>query len=552
MINIKAIKFSLYILTITLHGEFFYRNAAKADLNDCGPSCAHAIIQQYSTRPYQSYSKFLKEYGPISGQGSSLLKVAECFEKHDLKTLAVESTNLQDLENFCQQWSVIAHLRSGHFVIVKKVLGRDVEIADPPNVQRISRRNFQEKWSGKLLLVSDREIHLSRNAWPVRTLLACFLFIVGLCGVGLYLRGRPNRGRVFALLAISGIVGLVEGCLPSNQVVATKESAVVSEDPSPKDYVKNLIVKTSGETSTAVHEMSPATIEDRGEIAIVSVGEIPNTGKLVSAKFLIENRNSFPVRISSTKSSCGCTNIDFKRLELLPGQDTLASLSLQVGADGRRGASVIVEFDQPFVSSKQISIEWNSVSLVRFAEDRKDLGTLSANKTHVFEIPIRYDESSTLDPNDLSLTCEKWFSKAEFSEDRKMVRVELTPPSSDEYDRVLIWHSSNLMCSLNFVWHFDRAHAFSTDRLFFGELSSGKDREFEVEYPTGLQSKVDNAEVSLDCPGSVRIAKAKDGILILSYTAPFVEMPQTIIGYVLLNSSAEQLGKFKLVGRVTK
>ena len=67
------------------------------------------------------------------------------------------------------------------------------------------------------------------------------------------------------------------------------------------------------------------TVNDFGEIAY----NVPKT-----AEFTLTNAGKQPLIISSAKASCGCTNLKFPPEPILPGKNTMVSVTYNAAAQG--------------------------------------------------------------------------------------------------------------------------------------------------------------------------------------------------------------------------
>lgn len=109
---------------------------------DCGPTCLRMIAKYYG----KSYSlQTLRAKSGITREGVSMLGISEAAEAIGLHTLVLSTT----IDKLAQEnvFPLIAHWNQQHFVVVYKIEGDKVYIADPGRtLLTYTRKEFSRSW----------------------------------------------------------------------------------------------------------------------------------------------------------------------------------------------------------------------------------------------------------------------------------------------------------------------------------------------------------------------------------------------------------------------
>jgi ATP-binding cassette subfamily B protein len=129
-----------------------YTCVRQSDQSDCG-AAALATIALHHRRPLGVHQ--LRELAGTDRAGTNLLGLVEAAEKLGFSARGVKGP-YEALPGV--PLPAIAHTRTpeglGHFVVLHRVTKAGVVVADPARgVQRLSRQQFCERWTGYLLLV---------------------------------------------------------------------------------------------------------------------------------------------------------------------------------------------------------------------------------------------------------------------------------------------------------------------------------------------------------------------------------------------------------------
>jgi ATP-binding cassette, subfamily B, bacterial HlyB/CyaB len=120
--------------------------------SDCGAACLAMICRYWGkTLPIH----WLRERANVNRGGASLKSLAKAAEEVGFQSRPVRAS-LGKLAELNHPW--IAHWEGSHYVVVYQIKGDRVIIADPAVGRRaISRKRFQEHWTGYALLLDPTE-----------------------------------------------------------------------------------------------------------------------------------------------------------------------------------------------------------------------------------------------------------------------------------------------------------------------------------------------------------------------------------------------------------
>ena len=110
--------------------------------DDCGPACLHMIAEFYGKR----YSiRYLTEISKPSENGVTLANLSNALDTMVFKTLCVK----MPLKKFFEKALLpcILFLNSGHFVVLYKIKGTLVFLADPTlGLIALRKPDFKNRW----------------------------------------------------------------------------------------------------------------------------------------------------------------------------------------------------------------------------------------------------------------------------------------------------------------------------------------------------------------------------------------------------------------------
>jgi len=120
------------------------------DAMDCGPSCLRMIARHYG----RSFSlQTLRDKSYLSREGVSLLGVSDAAESIGFRTIGVSLTPEKLFTSV--PLPLIAHWEQNHFVVVYRIRGNKVYVADPAfGLVRYTREEFLKGWVSS---VQDQE-----------------------------------------------------------------------------------------------------------------------------------------------------------------------------------------------------------------------------------------------------------------------------------------------------------------------------------------------------------------------------------------------------------
>jgi ATP-binding cassette subfamily B protein len=132
------------------------------DLTDCGPTCLRMVARYHGRRFSLQY---LRDHSYIDRQGVSLLGIAYAAESIGFRTRCAKVS----LEHFLQNAPLpaIVHWRQNHFVVVHRVEGGKVMIADPAQgAATLSVEEFRRAWTSTSMRGSEAGIVLLLQPTP--------------------------------------------------------------------------------------------------------------------------------------------------------------------------------------------------------------------------------------------------------------------------------------------------------------------------------------------------------------------------------------------------
>lgn len=179
------------------------------DSMDCGPTCLRMVAKYFG----KNFSlQYLRNKCQIQRDGVSLLDISEAAESIGLRTIAVKL----DFNTLSKNNPVpcIVHWDQNHFVVVYKIKGNFLWIADPAKGKiKLTKKDFEERWLntidknkkiGVALLLdttpSFNEIEEERNTKV---------------GVSYLLSHFKKHKRFFSQLSLCIFIGIIfQSCLP--------------------------------------------------------------------------------------------------------------------------------------------------------------------------------------------------------------------------------------------------------------------------------------------------------------------------------------------------
>lgn len=137
----------------------FYK---QHDSADCGATCLRIIAKHYGQHFTLDY---LREISHLDRDGVSLMGISDAAERIGMRTLGVKtgfSRLKQDIPLPC-----IAHWRQNHFIVVYRVAGGHVYVADPAvGKLRMTEQEFLEGWISDVINTEPQGVLLLLEPAP--------------------------------------------------------------------------------------------------------------------------------------------------------------------------------------------------------------------------------------------------------------------------------------------------------------------------------------------------------------------------------------------------
>ncbi|MEY3194977.1 MAG: hypothetical protein RIQ78_1074, partial [Bacteroidota bacterium] len=137
----------------------FYK---QLDSADCGAACLR-MVSKYYGRHYSL--EYLRQISYLDRDGASLMGISDAAEKIGLRTLGVKAGFKRLAEDI--PLPCVAHWRQDHFVVVYKVSGGQVYIADPKiGIIQLEEQDFLNGWISDVVNTEPQGILLLLEATP--------------------------------------------------------------------------------------------------------------------------------------------------------------------------------------------------------------------------------------------------------------------------------------------------------------------------------------------------------------------------------------------------
>ena|GEM_PF-3146586 len=300
------------------------------------------------------------EVAPNRDCGVNCLVIAckllgKATDKQEISTLAklgVNGTNFKNLADAARQkglycrgvkWSLaqlrawnrpaIAHWRE-HFVLVRGFEGpKGINIIDPPKMPFVmDTAEFQKKWDGKLLLLSDEPI--SPFVGLGRTYACTLAGILCLALIALLLRRCLHRRRPSAVVEDStsasppsALVIVLFACALSFSPAHAKPNTKSQDPPAPKSILE------IADAAPAYHK--------------IDFGRARQNDKLTHV-LVLTNKSPNVVKIKGVATSCSCTAAILSKNEIPPAQSGEVRITLDTtGLFGKVYKPCLVQFENP-------------------------------------------------------------------------------------------------------------------------------------------------------------------------------------------------------------
>ncbi|MFN4080866.1 MAG: peptidase domain-containing ABC transporter [Saprospiraceae bacterium] len=134
----------------------------QLDASDCGAACLRMIAQHHGRRYGMDY---LRGLSFVSKEGASMMSIAEAAEKIGFRTLGIR-TGFRKLKDSIPL-PCIAFWRGNHFVVIYRIAGDKVYIADPATGKlRLEEGDFLGNWATDVKDSEPQGILLLLEATP--------------------------------------------------------------------------------------------------------------------------------------------------------------------------------------------------------------------------------------------------------------------------------------------------------------------------------------------------------------------------------------------------
>lgn len=312
---------------------------------DCGALVSFVALQVL--RPdAQQFEEFVKDMGPMGDNGYDLKQISSILEKNGISTLAVHTTNYDELRSVIAAQEknaprlAVLRLDMNHFILLTDIDEVGIYYFDFPRAKQfIQKDDLLQRWKdGYALIVSSREIRLSgttRRYW----MLAATAFFIFVCLIWIIV-GKMGLQRPFAGVAVF-VFTLQAGCTPDKKH---------SENHDPIEEESKFLI------------CEPPTVQ---------LGEV-EPDRRIDSEIQIKNIGFRSISIKSIVRSCSCLSIDIDDSNIEPGGSCKVKLSvLPEVASSNTSITIMLQNDRIL-----IPVIWKCRTIIDFGTPELNFGYL--------------------------------------------------------------------------------------------------------------------------------------------------------------------------------
>lgn len=134
----------------------FQTSHGEPDLR-CGSMCLYIGMKSLGA-PIPLFDDVERRFGPAGPMGYSLDQIRVVAEQFGIHATPVV-TNLDNLTRRQRPFACIAHLKTGHFVLIGDITDKSVFIVNPPYVaHELPIATFLTQWDNRALVLSSHEV----------------------------------------------------------------------------------------------------------------------------------------------------------------------------------------------------------------------------------------------------------------------------------------------------------------------------------------------------------------------------------------------------------
>jgi ABC-type bacteriocin/lantibiotic exporter with double-glycine peptidase domain len=164
---------------------------------NCGAECLYIVTRTLNAeKSPRNLDELLKRLGPAHAGGYSLRELADQATKLGF-VAEPRNINLETLKQAVSMYSVILHLKPGHYVLCSSVVDQGVFVFDPEKrLGTLPIQKLTEMWDGNCIVISETPIVL--NIPSKRTGNQVALFVLSILSISLlvlFLFWRTRRLR---------------------------------------------------------------------------------------------------------------------------------------------------------------------------------------------------------------------------------------------------------------------------------------------------------------------------------------------------------------------
>ena len=404
---------------------------------DCGVRCMFVGLHAADEQCGISLAEIRKKLAP-GDTGNTMQQLSDLATSAGFQALTLQ-TSLDAIRMRERPFACIAHLKSGHFVLLADVSEETVDVLDPPRRRKpVPSTTFTSVWSGNVLLISKSPLEsedmingkLMWLTWQKRLFL---VFKLMASGFAAYLMIRALRGSAFVarlrsrfaicLITSMAVVSSAAGC---GDTVPPPGRTGVEQIPSAEKHVK-------GDILVAGEESANDDVALKVTPPYVDFGKVQLNQKDLKAIITLENCSGETLKLTEIKTSCGCTAAVPQETMLLPGKSTTMEVQVKALDAGRQSSKVQIVTDPPYAFTT-LEIQWEAGRRINFFPRDVLPGTIFIGEESETQITIEPPDG--IDPRTSILKVKAMpetvvTATLEHKENQTLLRVKVRPEFPD-------------------------------------------------------------------------------------------------------------------------
>ncbi len=511
---------SFLLVVVFFPGEVPSFGTESPKRKDCGLACSYVAIASFKN-DLPAYSDFRVKYLGTDPRGISALQIADICKDFGLHALVIQVPEVDVLPTLLNEYSVIVLLNNNHFVLVEQVSWKHVGVLDVPKPEVWTKEDFSRAWDGVTVVVSSSPIILPNTGSRV---VAYVLSSIAIILVGLVTYWILHRSKLWGFAIVPLMFSGCEKIEPNAANLPTEE------------YAPRISLETAKSVGFSLGETGPLV----SNVEALDLGKLAESSSEHEFIFYVRNESIVPVRVSGVKLSCACTDVVPTAEPIEPGKAGLCKITIRSGPNGRRGAGIQFQFDQPFPFERSLTLRWDSQALAEFVDSEVDLGVVEDETVLTKSLPLTVWDTSQVAHQRMLLRVDGSPAgiTAKMSDDKMSAELEITPLYNGSHFRLILETTSGELLDVLLVQlQRENQRHFPVRRLMCMSMKSSEPKTFDMQCSEEVLSEA--------AQGLLTIAEAvagdfsfavEDSNLKITYNPPFVESSLSILDTIQLQS----------------